>query len=59
MAEEKRIFSWMNVAERTTKPRTAGINMVMALHIAIEGHEHARRPRRLGGRLHRLLQSWE
>ena len=37
MAEEKRIFSWMNVAERTTKPRTAGINMVMALHIAIEG----------------------
>jgi phosphosulfolactate synthase len=37
MSEDKRIFSWMSVSDRTSKPRTTGLNMVMALHIAIEG----------------------
>ncbi|MBI2988811.1 MAG: phosphosulfolactate synthase [Deltaproteobacteria bacterium] len=37
MSEDKSIFSWMSVPERTSKPRTTGLNMVVAVHIAIEG----------------------
>ncbi|MBI2985945.1 MAG: phosphosulfolactate synthase [Deltaproteobacteria bacterium] len=37
MSGDRSIFSWLSVSERTSKPRTTGLNMVMALHIAIEG----------------------
>jgi len=37
MSEGKTILSWMSVPERTKKPRTTGLNMVMAVHLAIEG----------------------
>ena len=37
MSEDKRILSWMSIPERTSKPRTTGLNMVVAVHNAIEG----------------------
>jgi phosphosulfolactate synthase len=37
MPADNRIFSWMSVPDRTSKPRTTGLNMVVAVHHAIEG----------------------
>ena len=37
MSAGKTILSWMSVPERTKKPRTTGLNMVMGVHLAIEG----------------------
>jgi phosphosulfolactate synthase len=37
MAEEKSIFSWLSIPERTRKPRTTGLNMVVPVQVAIEG----------------------
>jgi phosphosulfolactate synthase (CoM biosynthesis protein A) len=37
MEEGKSIFSWLSVPERTRKPRTAGLNMVVPVQVAIEG----------------------
>ena len=37
MEEGKSIFSWLSDPERTRKPRTTGLNMVVPVHVAIEG----------------------
>jgi phosphosulfolactate synthase len=37
MSEDRSIFSWMSAPERTKKPRTTGLSMVVAIQVAIEG----------------------